>query len=97
MSVEYTIQYTDEAVADLKALRAYDQRKVLRHIESHLVFEPLKDSKSRIKPMLQPFRSQYRLRSEYLRVYYDVSDDPRVVHVLRVLQKTTGATMENPT
>ncbi len=97
MSEEYAIQYADEAVADLKAIRAYDQRKILSSIESHLIFQPRKESKSSIKAMLQPFWSQYRLRSEDFRVYYDVSEDPRVVHVLRVLQKTTGATMENPT
>jgi hypothetical protein len=47
--------------------------------------------------MSEEYTIQYRLRSEDLRVYYDVSDDPRVVHVLRVLQKKTGATVENPT
>ncbi len=39
--------------------------------------------------MAQPFWSQYRLRVDEFRVYYDVNDDQRTVNVLRVLIKTT--------
>jgi mRNA-degrading endonuclease RelE of RelBE toxin-antitoxin system len=42
--------------------------------------------------MAQPFWSQYRLRVDEFRVYYDVDDDHRVVNVLRVLMKTTDQT-----
>jgi len=42
--------------------------------------------------MIQPFWSQYRLRIEDLRVYYDVDDVDRRVNVLRVLEKTTNPT-----
>lgn len=97
MSEPYGIQYAEEAAADLKALRARDQRKILSGIETHLSFQPRQESKSRIKAMVQPFWSHYRLRIEAFRVCYDVSEDPRAVHVLRVLQKTTGATQEEPT
>jgi mRNA interferase RelE/StbE len=94
MSEPYEIQYAQEAAADLKALRAYDARIVMDGIETHLRFEPRKESKSRIKAMVQPFWSQYRLRVEDFRMYYDVSDEPRTVYVLRVLEKTTRATPE---
>ena len=36
MAAPFKIQYADEAVADLKALRAYDQRKILDGIKLHL-------------------------------------------------------------
>lgn len=97
MSEPYEIQYTEAAVADVKGLRTYDQRKVLTGIETHLRFQPRQESKSRIKALAQPSWSQDRLRVEDLRAYYDVSEDTRAVSVLRVLQKTTGATPENPT
>jgi mRNA interferase RelE/StbE len=97
MAEPYQIQYAEAAIADLKALRAYDQRIVLDGIEAHLQFEPRRESKSRIKGMVQPFWSQFRLRIEDFRVYYDVVETPRTVNVLRVLEKTTGATPEMPT
>ena len=53
--------------------------------------------RSRIKAMRQPFWSQYRLRIDDFRVYYDVSETPRAVSVLRVLEKTTQGTPEKPT
>lgn len=95
-SERYDIDYAEEAVADLKALRAYDQRKILAGIETHLRFQPKKESRSSIKAMVQPFWSQFRLRIEDFRVYYDVSEDPRSVQVLRVLEKTTEQTQEKP-
>src|SRR5437879_2911622 len=97
MSQPYEIRYADEVAADLRALRSYDQGIVIDGIETHLSFEPRKESRSRIKAMLQPFWSQYRLRIEDFRVYYDVSDEPRAVYILRVLEKMTGATPEKPT
>jgi hypothetical protein len=56
-------------------------------------------SKSRIKAMLQPFWSQYRLRVDDFRVYYDVTETDQVqcVFILRILAKTTEATPEKPT
>jgi mRNA interferase RelE/StbE len=83
----YQIEYAEEAVADLKSLRPFDQKKVIRGIEAHLQHEPTKTSRSRIKRMTQPFWSQYRLRIDEFRVYYDIADDARIVSILRVLEK----------
>ena len=96
MSEPFEIRYADEAVADLKPLRAYDQRKVLAGVETYLRFQPRTVSKSRIKAMTQPYWSQFRLRLDDVRVYYDVSDDPRTVFILRVLEKGPATTPEAP-
>ena len=88
----YEIRYAPEAEADVLALRAYDRAKVLDGIEQHLTYEPRRVSRRRIKQMVQPFWSQYRLQIEDLRVYYDVDDGIRRVNVLRVLEKTTNPT-----
>jgi mRNA-degrading endonuclease RelE of RelBE toxin-antitoxin system len=88
----YEIRYAPEAEADVLALRAYDRAKVLVGIEQHLTYEPRRVSRSRIKQRVKPFWSQYRLRIEDLRVYYDVDDVVRRVNVLRILEKTTGPT-----
>jgi mRNA-degrading endonuclease RelE of RelBE toxin-antitoxin system len=74
----FEIKYAPEAVADIKSLRAFDQSKVLDGIERHLSLEPKKTSRSRIKEMMQPFWSRFRLRVESVRVYYDVNDDEHV-------------------
>jgi mRNA-degrading endonuclease RelE of RelBE toxin-antitoxin system len=94
MSDPYEIRYADEAVADIRGLRKLDQRKVMDGIELHLAHQPKLASKSRIKEMKQPFWSQYRLRIDDFRVYYDVDDESTVVNVLRVLEKTNQPTQE---
>jgi mRNA-degrading endonuclease RelE of RelBE toxin-antitoxin system len=81
-----TIQYTEEAEADIVSLRKFDQRKILSAIFRHLGKNPTKESKSRIKRMRQPFWCQFRLRVEDYRVYYDVEADG-LVTILRVLEK----------
>ena len=93
-SSPHTLRYADEAVQDLRTIRAFDQRKVLDAIEAHLLHEPTKVSRSRIKKMAQPFWSQYRLRVEDFRVYYDVDPDQRLVTILRILEKGHESTQE---
>ena len=88
----YEIQYSQEAAEDVQALRAYDQRKILAAVERHLSHNPTQVSRARIKQMHQPFWSQYRLRVEDFRVYYDVDDGQRRLSILRVLKKEQGET-----
>lgn len=94
MADPYAIQYAPQAVADLRGLLAHDRAKVIGAIELHLTYEPTRVSKSRIKRMTQPFWSQYRLRVDDFRVYYDVDGPERRVNVLRVLRKGGGPTPE---
>lgn len=96
MADAYEIRYAEEAVSDLKTLRAFDQERILDRVEEHLTYQPKLESRSRIKALLQPFWSQYRLRADEFRVYYDVDDESREVHVLRVLEKGTEVTPEAP-
>jgi hypothetical protein len=67
--VAYEIHYADAAVNDMKSLRAFDQKKILAGIATHLLSDPTKASRSRIKQMMQPFWSEYRLRVDDFRVY----------------------------
>jgi mRNA-degrading endonuclease RelE of RelBE toxin-antitoxin system len=57
-----------------------------------LSHEPTKISGSTIKKMEQPFWSQYRLRVEEFRVYYDVDEPNQTVFIVRVLFKGTKTT-----
>jgi mRNA interferase RelE/StbE len=94
MAYRYEIRYADTAVEDIRGLRAFERAKIVDGIELHLTHQPTLVSKSRIKAMTQPFWSQYRLRIDDVRVYYDVSENDRLVNVLRVLKKTTEQTPE---
>ena len=79
------------------ACSPFHRREVLDGIELHLRHQPTFLSRSRIKALLQPFWSQYRLRIGDFRVYYDVNDEDLVVNILRVLMKTTSQTQgESP-
>jgi hypothetical protein len=62
VSEPFEIRYANEAVANLKAMRVYDQRIILAGIQTHLQYEPKTESKSRIRALAQPFWSQCRLR-----------------------------------
>ena len=96
MSEPFDIRYAALAADDIRGLHRWMQRKVLDAIEEHLAYEPQRTSKSRIKAMEQPFWSQFRLRVDDLRVYYDVDAEGRAVNVLRVLKKGTEPTPQNP-
>ncbi len=52
MSEPYEITYADEAAADIRALRTYDQRKILHEIEVHLTHQPRFVSRTSIKAMV---------------------------------------------
>ena len=65
-------------------------------METHLSLEPTKKSRSRIKKMEQPFWSQFRLRIDDFRVYYDVDEEKRVVMILRIIEKGTDQTQGSP-
>ena len=83
MSRPYEISYAEEAAGDIRGLRAFDQNKVMAGIEEHLTLQPCQESRSRIKAMSQPFWSQFRLRVDDFRVYYDVDEEEHTVNVLR--------------
>ncbi len=96
MPEPYAIDYAPGAIEDLRAMRAFDRATVFGAIEQHLAYEPAKISRSRIKQMIQPFWSQFRLRSGDFRVYYDIEETPRRAHVLRILSKERDITPQEP-
>src|SRR5882672_548068 len=94
MSIPYRMNYVPLVVRDMEAMRAFDRATVVNAIQRHLSHEPSRVSKSSIKKMKQPFWSQFRLRVDEFRAYYDVEEAERHVIVLRVTRKGTGTTPE---
>ena len=81
----FDLQYSDEALKQLKRLRRFDQVKILDQIEAMLKVNPTLVSKAKIKLLRQPAPTQYRLRVGEFRVFYDV--DNQVVQILQILSK----------
>jgi mRNA-degrading endonuclease RelE of RelBE toxin-antitoxin system len=81
----FEIILAPEAVADLRRLSAYERAKVRDAMEVHLRHEPTRLSKSRIKRLRGMSSSQYRLRVDELRVFYDVAGEE--VQILAIVAK----------
>ncbi|SRR6266849_3270179 len=81
----YEVKYSDEAVEDLKKLRAFDHTAILDQIEQVLMVNPTLESKARVKLLRQPAPAQFRLRVGDFRVFYDVQGE--VVQIIRILSK----------
>jgi len=84
--MRYEIILSPEAIDDLYSLTAYWRARVKDAIETHLRYEPTKESKSRIKRLRGLSRPQYRLREDDIRVYYDVSSNE--VEILGIVLKS---------
>ncbi len=91
----FQLLYSNAARAEIKVLRAFDRQRIVSTVESLLRHQPTNTSRSRIKQMTQPFWSQYRLRVDDFRVYFDVDEVHQTVHILHVIAKATDSTPEN--
>ena len=81
----FEVRYSDEAVEQLKKLRAYDRAAIMDQIEQVLMVNPTLESKARVKLLRQPAPTQYRLRVGEFRVFYDVIQE--TVLVIQILSK----------
>mgnify|MGYP001584763633 CR=1 FL=1 len=82
---KYALKLKPDAVKDLDRMRKYDATKALDGIEEHLSFEPMKESRSRIKKLRGKPPTDYRLRIDDWRIFYQVVG--KEVHILRVMHK----------
>ena len=82
----YEVRYSNEALEQLKRLRALDRAAILDQIEQVLIVNPTTESKARVKQLRQPAATQYRLRVGEFRVFYDV--DQVTALIIHVLSKT---------
>ena len=84
--MRYEIIFAPEAVAELRALKAYARTAVREAIEAHLRHQPTQTGKSRIKRLRGLSKPQYRLRVDDIRVFYDVTQD--AVEILAIVSKS---------
>ena len=75
------------AVRDLDRLGKFEAVMLVDAMERHLMHEPRRESKSRIKKLIGLTNPDYRLRVGDYRVFYVVEEDELTVNVLRVMHK----------
>ena len=80
--MKYALILAPSAVEDLRQLAAKDRSAVVEAMEVHLRREPTKTSKSRIKRLRGLRKSQYRLRVNDVRVFYDVREMTEVLAIV---------------
>ena len=83
--MKYRIRIVEDADVELRTVPVFHRRRIAQTIAKLLGADPKQESKSRIKRLIQPAASVYRIRVGDYRVFYDVEDD--VVTVLHIRHK----------
>jgi mRNA interferase RelE/StbE len=87
--MKYRVLFAPEAKDDFYSLAAYQRAAVQSAINTYLLHEPTRLSKSRIKLLHDIKKPQYRLRVGDIRVFYDVHGTE--IHVLAIVKKSNAA------
>ena len=82
----YEIEYTLEAVEDLKRFKKYEQRLIVDEIDSQLLHEPSHETRNR-KQLRPNVVSEYELRTRHFRVFYDVDEIEEIVKIKAIGHK----------
>ncbi len=85
----YRVEIRDDALADLRYLRAYEQRLILDAIEEQLPWEPERETRNR-KSLRPNELAAWEMRIGNLRVFYDASAEAEGVTVKAVGCKEHG-------
>jgi mRNA-degrading endonuclease RelE of RelBE toxin-antitoxin system len=82
----YRIDFTDEAMDDLSALRKFDQARIVNAIEGQLSHEPTNEARNRKR--LRPNQlAEWALRVDSFRVFYDASSSEESVNIVAIGEK----------
>jgi mRNA-degrading endonuclease RelE of RelBE toxin-antitoxin system len=76
----YDIEFTQDAIDDLRFLKKNEQQQVIAGIESQLLYEPNVETRNR-KRLRPNDVSEWELRLGKFRVFYDVEATVRIVRV----------------
>ncbi len=87
--MKHRVVFTREAREDYRDLPARIRAEVGDAINRHLLHEPTRVSRSRIKRLRGTRKPQYRLRVRDVRVFYDVREGE--VDVLAIVEKSEAS------
>ena len=76
----YEVEYTTEAIEDLKLYRKHERQLIVDEIDEQLSQEPTHETRNRKR--LRPNRvAEFELRITKFRVFYDVDENQKVVKI----------------
>jgi mRNA-degrading endonuclease RelE of RelBE toxin-antitoxin system len=76
----YDIEFSDEAIEDLRWFRKREQQIILGGIESQLRYQPTVATRNRKRRRPNKL-SDWELRIDMFRVFYDVAQSVRIVSI----------------
>lgn len=76
----YELEFTQDAIDDLRFLKKNEQQEVIDGIESQLLYEPAIETRNR-KRLRPNDVSEWELRLGKFRVFYDVEAVVRIVRI----------------
>ena len=87
MAAAFQIEFTPEAVDDLRLFRKAQKKRIIEEIEVQLVHEPMRETSNRKR--LRPNRiAEWELRIDDFRVFYDVDSETKRVNRSSGIQAT---------
>jgi mRNA-degrading endonuclease RelE of RelBE toxin-antitoxin system len=76
----YEIEFTPEAIEDLKSFRKFEQQTIISGIETQLKYEPTVETRNRFR-MRPNDVAEWELRIGRYRVFYNVENDVQIVSI----------------
>ena len=74
----YEIEFTSEAIGDLKLFRKFEQQTIISGIDTQLKYEPTVETRNRFR-MRPNDGAEWELRIGKYRVFYNVENDVQIV------------------
>jgi mRNA-degrading endonuclease RelE of RelBE toxin-antitoxin system len=96
----YAIRFAVDVISDLKKLSVYYRNLVLGAIETQLSYEPTSPTRNRklLVNLIPPWDAVppiWELRVGEYRVFYDVSEEEKIVYVRAIRKKPRGRRTED--
>lgn len=86
----YEIEYTPQAVGDLKCFKRHEQQQIVDGINVQLRYEPTVETRNR-KQMRLNNLAAWELRLGEFRVLYNVDEEVLIVEIQRIGEKQGSA------
>lgn len=83
MTIRYTIEFSPEALDDLRWFKRPEQTAILASIEANLGYEPTLETRNR-KRLRPNDMAEWELRVDQYRVFYNVAAVVRIVSIAAI-------------
>ena len=91
-AIMYEIEFTHDALRDLRNFKKFEQNIIFEAIQTQLVYEPLIETRNRFRRE-PPDIAAWELRIGVFRVFYNVEQSIQVVCIVRVGEKPNNTVL----